>query len=359
MEFTWAIFDIALRSAAAILMLLGIFLLLRDAWKTRTGLIATGFLLTTLGYLASSAPWAHDLPYLLWCIAVVLAMSTGVLFWMLGRSLFEEGYKPGWIEPALVVFFVAVGFGRYFFADNWPSELREFTLVIVQLIKIAMLAHILVLALRGREDDLVEQRRLFRLGFVAVIAGLTGIVLIVEFILPEGGEVPLWLHALNMGGVCIVAFITIASLTRLRSDDLVASLTPDAPKPVAIAPPEEPVDRRALERLVACMEQDALYLEEELTIGKLARKVGVPEYKLRKLINNALGFRNFTAFLNSYRLADAQSQLGDPDRAHLPVLSIALSLGYGSIGPFNRAFKDETGQTPTEFRRAALSAKSG
>jgi AraC-like DNA-binding protein len=38
----------------------------------------------------------------------------------------------------------------------------------------------------------------------------------------------------------------------------------------------------------------------------------------------------------------------------LPVLTIALDLGFGSIGPFNRAFKDATGMTPTEFRRAHL-----
>jgi AraC-like DNA-binding protein len=32
------------------------------------------------------------------------------------------------------------------------------------------------------------------------------------------------------------------------------------------------------------------------------------------------------------------------------VLSIALGCGYGSIGPFNRAFRDRLGMTPTEFR---------
>ena len=37
----------------------------------------------------------------------------------------------------------------------------------------------------------------------------------------------------------------------------------------------------------------------------------------------------------------------------LPILTIALEAGYGSIGPFNRAFKQRMGMTPTEYRAAA------
>jgi AraC-like DNA-binding protein len=41
----------------------------------------------------------------------------------------------------------------------------------------------------------------------------------------------------------------------------------------------------------------------------------------------------------------------------VPVLTIAMDTGFRSIGPFNRAFKADTGLTPTEFRRLEL-AKS-
>jgi AraC-like DNA-binding protein len=33
------------------------------------------------------------------------------------------------------------------------------------------------------------------------------------------------------------------------------------------------------------------------------------------------------------------------------VTTIALDAGFQSLGPFNRAFKSETGVTPTEYRR--------
>jgi AraC-like DNA-binding protein len=43
----------------------------------------------------------------------------------------------------------------------------------------------------------------------------------------------------------------------------------------------------------------------------------------------------------------------------VPVLTIALDAGFQSIGPFNRAFKTETGLTPTEYRKQAESCRNG
>ena len=74
---------------------------------------------------------------------------------------------------------------------------------------------------------------------------------------------------------------------------------------------------------------------------------------MRALINGQLGFRNFSAFLNSYRTGAAADALRDPEQDHLTVAEIAFGLGYQSLGPFNRAFKEARGQTPTEFRRSS------
>ena len=50
-----------------------------------------------------------------------------------------------------------------------------------------------------------------------------------------------------------------------------------------------------------------------------------------------------------------KAALADPAQREVPIITIALDAGFGSLGPFNRAFKDATGQTPTEWRLAALS----
>ena len=75
---------------------------------------------------------------------------------------------------------------------------------------------------------------------------------------------------------------------------------------------------------------------------------------MRRLINQRLGHRNFTSFVNGYRLAETIAALSDPAQAAVPILTIALDAGFQSLGPFNRAFKAQTGVTPSDFRRDRL-----
>ena len=86
-------------------------------------------------------------------------------------------------------------------------------------------------------------------------------------------------------------------------------------------------------------------------IGTLATKLAIPEYRLRRLINQRLGYRNFNVFLNNHRIEEAKAALADPSQAEVPVITIAMDAGFQSLGPFNRAFKATTGVTPTEYRR--------
>jgi AraC-like DNA-binding protein len=81
-----------------------------------------------------------------------------------------------------------------------------------------------------------------------------------------------------------------------------------------------------------------------MTIGALASRLVVPEERLRAL-NEGLGYRNFNAFINHYRLEDARTALSDPSQHDVHVLTIAMDAGFQSLGPFNRAFKADTGMT--------------
>ena len=66
----------------------------------------------------------------------------------------------------------------------------------------------------------------------------------------------------------------------------------------------------------------------------LSAELGVPDYRLRQLINEGLGYRNFNAFLNHYRIGEAKAALVDPEQVEVPVLTIAMDTGFQSIGPF-------------------------
>jgi AraC-like DNA-binding protein len=128
----------------------------------------------------------------------------------------------------------------------------------------------------------------------------------------------------------------------------------NAEAPTVAADVPDPADERLAQTLQRAMDEERAYRDEGLSVASLATRLGAPEYRLRRLINQRLGHRNFNAFVNGYRLAEARAALLDPRRSELPVLSIALDAGFQSIGPFNRAFKATTGLTPTEFRRGKL-----
>src|SRR5690606_26597761 len=113
-------------------------------------------------------------------------------------------------------------------------------------------------------------------------------------------------------------------------------------------------DELVAQRLHRALNIDHIYRDGDLGIAALADRLYCPEYRLRRVIRERLGHGHFTSFLNSHRIAEAQTMLSDPARRKEPVLSIAMAVGFQSIGPFNRAFKATTGCTPTEFRSQRL-----
>jgi AraC-like DNA-binding protein len=151
----------------------------------------------------------------------------------------------------------------------------------------------------------------------------------------------------------ILAVVVVAiaySLTRIKGETVFAIAQRPATAAVACNEPNVS-DRKLLDALMRLMSDERIYRHEGITIGMLATKLAVPEYKLRRLINQQLGYRNFNVFLNNHRIEEAKAALADPSQAEVPVITIAMDAGFQSLGPFNRAFKATTGVTPTEYRR--------
>ena len=105
-------------------------------------------------------------------------------------------------------------------------------------------------------------------------------------------------------------------------------------------------------RLLDLLADEAVFRRPDLRIADVARRLGEPEHRVSQAITGALGFRNFNHLANHFRVEEAKRRLGDPALDRLPILTIAYDCGFASTGPFNRAFKAETGMTPMQFRRA-------
>jgi AraC-like DNA-binding protein len=159
----------------------------------------------------------------------------------------------------------------------------------------------------------------------------------------------------------IFLFAVVGSLAPTEQQWTAAAgrATPAASNALPATPPASGLDAALLAALRKLIDHGKVYREPDLSIASLSQKLDMPEYRLRHLINHQLGHRNFSAFVNGYRLAEAEAALSDPAQADVPVLTIALDAGFGSIGPFNRAFKAQTGVTPTEYRRMRLGVAPG
>jgi transcriptional regulator GlxA family with amidase domain len=101
-------------------------------------------------------------------------------------------------------------------------------------------------------------------------------------------------------------------------------------------------------RLKRLFEDEHLYRDEDLGLAKLARRVELSPHQLSELLNTRFG-ESFARYVRRHRVAAAQKMLIDEPRAS--VLSVGLSVGFGSQSTFYAAFKDETGEVPGEYRR--------
>jgi AraC-like DNA-binding protein len=340
-----------LRGGAAGIMLVTAVLFARASRAFGVEWLGALFLFATAVYAVISSPGYSALLGPARYVFMALATLNTAFFWWFATALFDDDFRWRWWRWLP---FVALA-GLFTLRRTSPEWEGAASVDIAhQLLVLGLIAHVFWLALAHRKDDLVEKRRAFRLAFV-VLAGFTGVVIAVVEMTLAGGEAtrPLTLaHAIALFALSLglttwaLPAIEFLGLTRQDGPALDLSVHPSAPE-----------DRADLQRLGALMESGA-FRQEALTIGALAHQLHLPEYRLRRLINGALGYRNFNTFLNTYRLREAREILSDPAQARRQITDIALDLGYGSVGPFNRAFKADTGTTPTQFRRAALADSS-
>ncbi|MCP5348345.1 MAG: helix-turn-helix transcriptional regulator [Pseudomonadales bacterium] len=150
--------------------------------------------------------------------------------------------------------------------------------------------------------------------------------------------------------VMLVDLIFNLSVFRVsnRTLHILTEVHPTADQETTVhAAPQEHQHQQLMTRLVDMVEKQRLFSQHGLTISSLAEQLDVQEYRLRRLINKELKFKNFNQFLNNYRLAEASARLASESAS---ISSIALDAGYVSLSSFNTAFKSRFGMTPSEYR---------
>ena len=335
--------------AATIYLLLA--LLFARGWRrTLTARLGALLALSGFAYIAlividgqlGGPPWR--LPF------HMLSLAAPALFWMFARSWFDEEVSLGPGPVAVTIGVVALGLAGNYLASAMGRAGPPLALG-WRLSSLVLLALGVRAALGSRAADLVEVRRRVRLVLVAVLAVSIGWIVLAELLAVSWPPPPLWRVA---NAATMLALGLAVAIPTLGWRDP-ALLAPPVTRPVATPVADE---SPLLARADAAMRVERLYRQEGLTIAALAARLGAPEYRLRRAINTGAGARNFSSWLNGFRLDDARQALADPAQREVPILTIAMDAGFNSLPPFNRAFRLAEGCTPSEYRARALDHRS-
>lgn len=315
-----------------------------------------------------SAYTLASIPYFannLFSIFVLFRLATLAPFilWIVAFTLFVDNGKihPGvWLVMIFFELTRGIGIGIFYLS---PETINTLSYIIVQIIPqfimLVFAAHTLYLAYQGYSADLLEQRRRVRVSFLLIMGVLLVAVVGSDFInqfsrfILEPGQsllpsIPPYFISLY---ILVMTFLFCQLIFQLNENatTLISHSGGTSTKPRRNSGSQSNVDPSTLEKIRETMEGEKLYTKTGLTIADLAASLSIQEYRLRRIINQQLQFKNFNQFLNNYRIEDACTRLRETST---PISTVALDVGYASLSVFNKAFKERYGVTPTEFRNS-------
>ncbi len=317
-------------------------------------------------YVLSQIIGSADYPVLYYILNRLATVAPAAL-WLLALFLFVD--EPKVSKPILatmVAYIVLRGVGALLGVGHTPFlEVVYFVCyVIPQFAMLGFCMHAVYLAIQDLGNDLVESRRKVRVPFVIAMGLLVSAILVRGFataVQYYWGTPSYQITTLSVEFLFFYVFIiSLAfnlSSTRLQNEALqVIVLPPEQQRHLSPVPAGKgrSENQAVIEKMLDVLKQEKLYARPGLTIGELAKRLSIQEYRLRRVINKQLGYRNFNQFLNEFRIEEACRRLSLAADHREQIANIAYDVGYSALSSFNKAFKDIHHLTPTQYREAAL-----
>jgi AraC-like DNA-binding protein len=276
---------------------------------------------------------------------IVLAIVVPALFWYFARAVFIDDFVPPPWAKWLVIATALLGFGAFCTETN-SREACGVNLVpipgwIAQGAKLLWIAAAFITVLKDWQADLVESRRRLRLLIIGAGGCYMGTIVTVELFLQN--QITATAELVNVSVLLVVVTALCFYLLDINKTNIFAGMA------ISIPQPKLPISPLA-EKVMGLMEQDRAFAVDPLTIKTLADRLRTQQHLLRRVINDELGYRNFNAFINLYRIKEVAHRLEQAEYRNTPLLTLALDAGFRSLAPFNRSFKDHYGVTPSEYR---------
>ncbi|MBO9465242.1 AraC family transcriptional regulator [Tropicibacter sp. R15_0] len=170
------------------------------------------------------------------------------------------------------------------------------------------------------------------IGTIFVIASFGDLLILFAL---QRGEIG-WLYIV-VNVIWSLSMLVIAGLALIRED--VAEPEPqDRPEEPEIDPAN---DAALMQRLETLLSQEQLFLEPDLTLSRLAKRLHVPIKQLSATINRHTG-ENVSRYVNGFRIRHACDLL----RAGQPVTEVLFASGFNTKSNFNREFLRLMGASP-------------
>jgi len=299
------------------------------------------FLLTVIGYLlAYWEPFQSN--KLIFTISFFLSITLPFAFWLAAKALFNDDFKWSakyWIlSIGVPVILNVLYYSNEVITDGFYIQIR----VLPYLISVFFILLVIYESIKNRDNDLVLSRLKKRNVFV-IFSSFMALFSIYFFFVEDPMKLPALFDLFQNGVICI--FIALFFYPQIEYKNLWEvtrshGVTNDA---------NTIIQKRIIEKIRQLFENERMYTSEGITITQLSENISEKEYQVRRAINGELGYTNFNAFLNYYRIREACRIIGSDHNKSLTFQEIAFKMGYQSVATFNRAFKTETGKTPSEY----------
>ncbi|ATM94763.1 AraC family transcription regulator [Yersinia frederiksenii] len=259
---------------------------------------------TAKGSVGISQEWKHSLA----------PMGTLICVWL----------APQWLDAIVIISYVAYGLAVLVYLRLGEDRLQQVSL----------------------EKSWLSYRLWLLMAILLIGSGMADIIISVDYALFAGNQAGVIVSFSNLL-ITLVMCYTLATSAR-RGESI-----SEVPAEAGII--DNKPDNEALEELFSAilltLKQNNLYLDSQLNLSKLARKVGVPARKVSQAINQQTG-QNVSQYVNQLRIDQAAKLLSTTE---LPVVDIMLEAGFQTKSNFNREFMRVKGMTPSQWREQQLS----
>lgn len=102
-------------------------------------------------------------------------------------------------------------------------------------------------------------------------------------------------------------------------------------------------------KLIQLMTEEKLYLDSDITLEILAKKIETNRHNVSQIINQFYQ-KKYSEFINDYRIEEAKKII--LESKNLNVNRLIFDVGFSTKSNFYRAFKKRTNTTPSQFKHA-------